>query len=76
MIIRRGEDLSPGLIESYLDRHRAVKECCVVGIDDTDLGEVPVAFVVARGAIRLKSAPNGNMRTTPFQGYMSLPIST
>lgn len=49
VIIRGGENLSPGLIESYLERHPAVKECCVVGIDDTDLGEVPVAFVVARG---------------------------
>lgn len=48
VIIRGGENLSPGLIENQLEKHPAVKECCVVGVPDGDLGEVPVAFVVAR----------------------------
>lgn len=46
VIIRGGENLSPGLIENQLEKHPAVKECCVVGATDADLGEVPVAFVV------------------------------
>jgi acyl-CoA synthetase (AMP-forming)/AMP-acid ligase II len=47
VIIRGGENLSPGLIESCLATHPSVRECCVVGVSDQDLGEVPVAFVVA-----------------------------
>jgi acyl-CoA synthetase (AMP-forming)/AMP-acid ligase II len=54
VIIRGGENLSPGLIESHLEKHPAVKECCVVGIEDTDLGEVPVAFVVAQGGYTIE----------------------
>ncbi|WP_426700785.1 class I adenylate-forming enzyme family protein [Rhodanobacter sp. Col0626] len=48
VIIRGGENLSPGLIESYLQTHPSVRECCVIGTADADLGEVPVAFVVAK----------------------------
>jgi acyl-CoA synthetase (AMP-forming)/AMP-acid ligase II len=48
IIIRGGENLSPGLIESSLAAHPAVRSCAVVGAPDTDLGEVPVAFVVVR----------------------------
>lgn len=48
VIIRGGENLSPGLIENQLEKHPSVKECCVVGIPDADLGEVAVAFVVAQ----------------------------
>lgn len=46
IIIRGGENLSPGRIEEALTGHRAVRACCVVGAPDRDLGEVPVAFVV------------------------------
>jgi acyl-CoA synthetase (AMP-forming)/AMP-acid ligase II len=45
VIIRGGENLSPALIEGELATHPAVRECCVVGRPDADLGEVPVAFV-------------------------------
>jgi acyl-CoA synthetase (AMP-forming)/AMP-acid ligase II len=48
IIIRGGENLSPGLIESALAAHPAVRSCAVVGAPDADLGEVPIAFVVAR----------------------------
>ena len=48
VIIRGGENLSPQLIESVLLRHASVGQCCVVGQPDPDLGEVPIAFVVAR----------------------------
>lgn len=48
IIIRGGENLSPGRIEEAILRHPAIHACCVVGGADADLGEVPVAFVVAR----------------------------
>lgn len=48
VIIRGGENISPALIERQLATHPAVRDCCVVGAPDADLGEVPVAFVVLR----------------------------
>jgi acyl-CoA synthetase (AMP-forming)/AMP-acid ligase II len=48
IIIRGGENLSPGRIEETILRDPAVASCCVVGAPDPDLGEVPVAYVVAR----------------------------
>ncbi|MBI5278626.1 MAG: acyl--CoA ligase [Burkholderiales bacterium] len=53
IIIRGGENLSPGAIESALASRSEVKACAVVGMPDADLGEVPVAFVVAREGCRL-----------------------
>jgi acyl-CoA synthetase (AMP-forming)/AMP-acid ligase II len=46
VIIRGGENLSPGLIEEVLSAVPGVRACCVVGRADADLGEVPVAYVV------------------------------
>jgi len=46
IIIRGGENLSPGRIEEALTAHPAVRACCVVGAPDSDLGEVAVAYVV------------------------------
>ncbi|GJD75597.1 class I adenylate-forming enzyme family protein [Methylobacterium goesingense] len=46
VIIRGGENISPALIERQLATHPAVRDCCVVGASDPDLGEVPIAFVV------------------------------
>ncbi|MCJ2069464.1 acyl--CoA ligase [Methylobacterium sp. J-030] len=48
VIIRGGENISPALIERQLAAHPAIRDCCVVGAPDADLGEVPVAFVVLR----------------------------
>ncbi|AWN42805.1 class I adenylate-forming enzyme family protein [Methylobacterium durans] len=48
VIIRGGENISPALIERHLATHPAVRDCCVVGAPDADLGEVPVAFVVLK----------------------------
>lgn len=47
VIIRGGENIAPGAIEDVLSAHPQVAACCVVGRPDADLGEVPVAFVVA-----------------------------
>ena len=52
IIIRGGENLSPGLIESAISAHFSVKACAVIGMPDADLGEIPVAFVVANDGHR------------------------
>ena len=46
VIVRGGENLSPGEIESVLLQHEAVDEAAVVGIPDTEWGERVVAAVV------------------------------
>lgn len=51
VIVRGGENLSPGEIEDVLARHPAVVEVAVYGVPDEQWGEVPVAAVVrAEGA--------------------------
>src|SRR5574341_2589292 len=54
IIIRGGENLSPGRIEEAILRDPSVRGCCVVGAPDADLGEVPVAFVVARDDVPVR----------------------
>jgi acyl-CoA synthetase (AMP-forming)/AMP-acid ligase II len=47
MIISGGENLYPSEIEEALARHPDVAEVAVVGAEDPDFGQRPVAFVVA-----------------------------
>jgi acyl-CoA synthetase (AMP-forming)/AMP-acid ligase II len=56
VIIRGGENLSPTLIEQAISKHPDVASCCVIGKPDADLGEVPVAFVVARAGATIDEA--------------------
>ena len=53
IIVRGGENLSPGMIERALQSHPAVQACSVVGAADRDLGEVPIAFVVRHDGLRV-----------------------
>ena len=46
VIVRGGENLSPGEIEDVLLEHPAVAEAAVVGVPDTEWGEKVVAAVV------------------------------
>lgn len=46
VIVRGGENLSPGEIEDVIARHPAVAEVAVFGVPDEQWGEVPVAAVV------------------------------
>ncbi len=46
VIVRGGENLSPGEIEDVLLQHDAVREACVVGVPDVEWGEAVVAVVV------------------------------
>jgi len=59
IIIRGGENLSPGRIEEALTAHPAVRACCVVGAPDPDLGEVPVAYITTRGG---QSVPESDLK--------------
>src|SRR5690348_1658913 len=48
IIIRGGSNINPYEVESILRMHPNVADACVVGSPHAELGEVPVAFVVAR----------------------------
>lgn len=49
MIISGGSNIYPREIEEVLLTHPNVAECAVIGVPDTEWGEIPVAFVVAQG---------------------------
>lgn len=49
MIISGGSNIYPREIEEVLLTHPRVAECAVVGLDDAEWGETPMAFVVASG---------------------------
>ncbi len=46
VIVRGGENISPGEIESVLLEHPAVRDAAVVGVPDDEWGECPAAAVV------------------------------
>jgi acyl-CoA synthetase (AMP-forming)/AMP-acid ligase II len=48
VIVRGGENISPGEIEAVLLEHEAVADSAVVGIPDEQWGEAVAAVVVAR----------------------------
>ena len=51
VIVRGGENLSPGEIEDVLLDHPAVRECAVVGVRDQEWGEVVAAVIVAHDGV-------------------------
>ncbi|OZI60461.1 acid--CoA ligase [Bordetella genomosp. 11] len=61
VIIRGGENISPSMIERALAALPAVAACAVVGGPHADLGEVPVAFVVARNGAIDEASLRGEM---------------
>ncbi|MDT5026343.1 MAG: hypothetical protein QOE61_2769 [Micromonosporaceae bacterium] len=56
VIVRGGENLSPGEIEEALLRHPGVAEVAVVGVPDDEWGEVVAAMVVPVASGRLDLA--------------------
>lgn len=56
IILRGGENLAPHAIEAAILAHPSIAACCVVGMPDEDLGEIPVAYVVARPGEQQPSA--------------------
>src|SRR5262249_37152962 len=51
VIVRGGENISPGEIEAVLIAHPAVVDACVVGIPDEEWGERIVSAVVLRAHV-------------------------
>jgi bile acid-coenzyme A ligase len=45
MILVGGANVYPAEIEAALDEHPAVRSCCVIGLPDEDLGNVPHAII-------------------------------
>lgn len=51
IIVRGGSNISPAAVESVLQKHPAVREACVIGDDDKELGQIARAYVtLAPGA--------------------------
>ncbi len=48
LIIRGGENISPGEIEATLDEHPKVEESAIIGVPDSDWGEAIKAIVVPK----------------------------
>lgn len=48
VIVRGGENISPGEVEAVILEHEAVADCAVVGVPDEQWGEAVAAVVVAR----------------------------
>jgi len=48
LIVRNTSKITPGEVEAALNSHDAVEESGVVGVPDSEQGEVPVAFVVLK----------------------------
>ena len=48
VIVRGGENMSPGEIEDVLHEHPAVADCAVVGVPDSEWGEAVAAAIVLR----------------------------
>jgi bile acid-coenzyme A ligase len=45
MILVGGANVYPAEVEAALDEHPAVRSCCVFGLPDEDLGNIPYAVV-------------------------------
>ena len=56
MIIRGGENIYPREIEDVLHTHPAILAASVIGVPDSEWGEIPVAFVQAKPYAQPSSA--------------------
>ena len=69
-INRGGFKLLPSQVEKVLEQHASVAETSVVGIEDSRLGEVPVAAVVLRkGAPAIDEAELVRFAAEHLTGY-------
>ena len=53
MFVCNGENVFPVEVEKLLESHPAIKQACVVPVDDEVRGAMPVAFVVAADGMAL-----------------------
>jgi acyl-CoA synthetase (AMP-forming)/AMP-acid ligase II len=56
VIVRGGENMSPGEIEDVLVLHPSVVEAAVVGLPDDEWGEVPAAAVVLQPGVSVEES--------------------
>ena len=67
VIVRGGENISPGEIEDALRTLADVADCAVIGVADDEWGERVVAFIVSKGAHdveALKALVRSQLRST------------
>ena len=67
VIVRGGENISPGEVEDVLRAHPSVREVAVLGLPDDEWGEKIVAVVVLKGEVadgELKSWAKERLRST------------
>jgi acyl-CoA synthetase (AMP-forming)/AMP-acid ligase II len=77
IIIRGGENLSPGRIEEAILRNPAVRACCVIGAPHDDLGEVPVAFIVVHEGLAVpESVIRGQVAAELPRAYVPARVIT
>lgn len=55
LIISGGENVYPAEVENAIVQHPLIREAGVCGLDDTEWGQIPVAFVVVDGELSLES---------------------
>ena len=48
LIIYKGYNVYPAMLEGHLASHPAVAQASVIGVPDSDAGEIPVAYVMVR----------------------------
>lgn len=69
IIVRGGENISPGEVEDVLVAHPAIAEAAVIGVPDDEWGESLVAIVVAQGEpevddVALQGWVRGHLRSS------------
>lgn len=55
IIVRGGSNIAPAAVEAVLQKHPAVQEACVVGVDDEELGQTVSAFVTLSDDVSIES---------------------
>jgi acyl-CoA synthetase (AMP-forming)/AMP-acid ligase II len=75
VIVRGGENISPGEVEEVLMAHVAVAEAAVIGVPDPDWGEAVAAVVVLHPAQPVSEAElqdwvRGRLRSTKMPGII------
>jgi len=53
MIIRGGENISPAEVEAVLNGHPKIEEAAVIGIQDEEWGEQPIAIVALKPGVKI-----------------------